>query len=154
MLVRKFASTAMKPFWFRGLAGGKGRLLLANGLDDLVGGKDELRTCDGDGSRTARGIGCAQLDAETFEPTARLLSRRRGAGWRKKAELDAFLAGKIVLVLVAGHLAVGAAIDHSDVLRAEPPGDGGAVNGRVAGADDEDAAADMQMGSSRSCWLQ
>ena len=63
----------------------------------------------------------------------------------EKAELDSFFARKIVLVLVAAHLAIGAAIDHRHPLRAQPLGNGRAIDRRVAGADHDHVAPNVQL---------
>ena len=63
---------------------------------------------------------------------------------REESEFDAFFAGKVVLVLIAGHFAVGAAIDHGHTVCAKSAGDGGAIDGGVACTDYNDVAADFQ----------
>ena len=63
-----------------------------------------------------------------------------GGGLDVPEEFDAFVFGVVVLEGEGGHLLGAAAIEHHDLLGAEPDGCDGGVDGGVAGADDGGAA--------------
>ena len=66
-------------------------------------------------------------------------------GLNKEPKSDAFALHEIILVRVGGHFIFGAAIDHRDTFSAEATGDGGAVDGGVAGANNYHVAPNMEL---------
>src|SRR5580704_2383969 len=66
-------------------------------------------------------------------------------GLHQEPKRDAFALHEIILVGVGGHFIFGAAIDHGDAFSAEATGDGGAVDGGVAGTNDYHVAPHMEL---------
>ena len=113
---------------------------LAHGADHRGGGKlDGLAR--GDGAATAACIRLAKLHN---------VAGQHGAveclGRQQLAELNAIGKSKIELFLVGGHLLLGAAIHQAHVLHASQAlGHAGGVHGGVAGANDHDVLAQLEL---------
>lgn len=91
------------------------------------------------------GILFAQSDAQALEGTDRAVFGVEFDGLNKEFKGDAFALNEIVFVGVGGHLVFGAAIDHGDAFGTEALGDGGAIDGGVAGADHDNVSADFEV---------
>ena len=113
---------------------------LAHGADHRGGGKlDSLAR--GDGAATAACIRLAKLHN---------IAGQHGAvkclGRQQLAELNAVGKSKIELFLVGGHLLLGAAIHQAHVLHASQAlGHASRVHGGVAGANDHDVLAQLEL---------
>ena len=113
---------------------------LAHGADHRGGGKlDGLAR--GDGAATAACIRLAKLhNVAGQHGTVERLGRQQ------LAELNAVGKSKIKLFLVSGHLLLGAAVDQAHVLHAgQALGHAGRVHGGVAGANDHDVLAQLEL---------
>ena len=88
----------------------------------------------------ARGVGGAQLHHRALQ-----LSLRQADGGQQLHELDAVRHGQLQLLLVGGHVPLGAAVDQAHVLHAgDALGRPGGVHGGVASADDDHVLAQVQ----------
>src|SRR5579872_1257929 len=119
------------------------RLFLPNSFHDLIRRHHKFRTGYGLRRRTPRSVGRAQFDAQALKAGHLSPFEYNAVRLSEEPEFDSFAAGKLVLVLVAAHLRVGSAIDYRHAAIAKSPGDGSAVDGRVAGSDDDHVAADL-----------
>ena len=113
---------------------------LAHGADHRGGGKlDGLAR--GDGAATAACIRLAKLHNVAGQHGA-----VKRLGGQQLAELNAVGKSKIELFLVGGHLLLGAAIHQAHVLHAgQALGHAGRVHGGVAGANDHDVLAQLEL---------
>ena len=117
---------------------------MTDSLDDLIRCKHKLRAFDRSRRRAAGCIGRTQFHAQALQANRETIFQHHPRRLAEKAEVDTLLARKVVLVLIAAHLAVRAAIDHRHQLRAQPLGNRCAIHCRIAGADHDDIAAHTQ----------
>ena len=124
---------------------GDRRFLLADGFDDLIDRKMENGAGNGFWRRAAGGIGFTQSHANTFEKFDRAVFGMELDGLDEKFEGDAFTLDEIIFVGIGGHFIFGAAVNHGDASGAEAFGNGGAIDGGVTGADDDNIGSYFQI---------
>ena len=98
------------------------------------------------GGAASLGIGIAQARAQEPDGGGAAVLFDDGDGLRHPVEADAFHFGVIVLEGEGGHFLFAAAVEEVHVLGAEAHGGVGGIDGGVAAADHDDAAAGLKIG--------